>query len=98
MLKVIRYIAGIIYEVSSYEKGKGKNIIRSKTLWVNVLAILSILSSKYIGIELTTEDQTIILAAVNIFLRLITKEETGLIERPSEPIKGVGTDVHSDGY
>lgn len=83
MLKIVRHIAAIIYEISSYEKGKGKHILRSKTLWVNILAILSMLASKYAGVEITADDQVGILATINILLRLITKEEAGLIERPA---------------
>ena len=42
----------------------------SKTLWANLLALVTVF-----GLEITAEETTTILAVVNILLRLITKEE-----------------------
>ena len=47
-----------------------KKWYKSKMLWVNLIALLSVF-----GFEITTEEATAILAVVNIALRLITKEE-----------------------
>ena len=42
----------------------------SKTLWANLIALVSVF-----GLEVTPEETTAILAVVNIILRIITKEE-----------------------
>jgi len=47
----------------------------SKTLWVNVLAIAGLIIESYTGHILSPEMQAMVLGAVNILLRLITKEE-----------------------
>ena len=47
----------------------------SKTLWVNVLAIAGLIIESYTGHILSPEMQGMILGAVNIILRLVTKEE-----------------------
>ena len=62
-------------------KGKlGKSWIRSKTLWVNVLAVAGVAITNYLGTEVP-EDVTIsALAVINFILRLITTEPTGFIE------------------
>jgi uncharacterized membrane protein len=52
----------------------GKSILTSKTLWTNVLAIAALVAQNALGIELTAETQVSILAAVNVALRLVTKE------------------------
>jgi len=55
-----------------------KPIYRSKTLWVNVVAIIGIILNSLYGIEIDAELQatlaTAILAVVNIILRLITSK------------------------
>lgn len=88
-MNIIRRILAIIYEISTYEKGNGKNIIRSKVLWVNIIALLSIVAGKYAGYEMTSEEQMSFIAVINIILRLITKEEAGLIERKTEHNKTI---------
>jgi len=52
-----------------------KKFYKSKTLWVNILAIAGLIIESYTGHVLTPETQAMILGAVNILLRLITKEE-----------------------
>ena len=81
MWQVVRKAIAILYEVSSYEKGQGKSVWRSKTLWVNSIALITLLGSKYMGFEISAEDQLAILGVVNIALRLISKDEVGFIER-----------------
>ena len=44
----------------------------SKTVWVNVLAILAAI---FTDIELTPETQIAILGVINLILRLVTKEK-----------------------
>ena len=45
----------------------------SKTLWANVLAVAVVF-----GLELSGEEITVVLAFVNIILRLVTKENLTL--------------------
>ena len=52
-----------------------KSIWISKTLWVNVLAIVGLFLSAYLGFELTPEITVSVLGGINILLRYITKEE-----------------------
>jgi len=52
-----------------------KKFYTSKTLWVNVLAIAALIVESYTGHGLTPETQVVILGAVNILLRLITRTE-----------------------
>lgn len=48
----------------------------SKTLWVNLLAIAGVLAQEYYGQEIiSTELQVLLLPAINVLLRSITKDE-----------------------
>jgi hypothetical protein len=48
----------------------------SKTIWVNlILLVASIINSYDADININAADQVIILSAVNIILRFITKEQ-----------------------
>ena len=53
----------------------------SKTIWVNLLALVAIILNSLYGIELEAEAQaaiaTGVLAVLNIVLRAITKEPVG---------------------
>lgn len=48
---------------------------KSKTLWVNIIAIASIIVRAEYGYVLAPEAEIAILGAVNLVLRMITKEE-----------------------
>ena len=58
----------------------GKNPLFSKTLWVNVVALIVWASSKYLNVELSAEDSLAILAVINMILRMITKKPVGFYE------------------
>lgn len=47
-----------------------KKWYKSRMLWTNLIALLTVF-----GLEITAEEGVALLAAVNIILRLITKEE-----------------------
>ena len=47
----------------------------SKTLWVNVVAVVGGFVCKKIGVDFTPEISLGILGGINILLRLITKKE-----------------------
>lgn len=47
----------------------------SKTLWINVIAIAGIILRAEYGYTITPEGEIIILGAINLLLRLITKEK-----------------------
>lgn len=50
-----------------------KSWYSSKTLWLNVIAIAGILLQSYTGYVIDAEKQVVILGAVNLVLRMITK-------------------------
>ena len=52
-----------------------KNPFTSKTLWVNILAIVALFAQNKFGFVLSPEIQVTILALINMGLRLITKTE-----------------------
>jgi len=53
----------------------GKPFYKSKTVWANIVASIAIgIQFKY-GFIITPEVQTLVLAAINMWLRTITKEE-----------------------
>jgi len=52
-----------------------KKFWQSKTFYVNLLAILALVAQDQFGFALSAETQVSALAAVNVALRLITKEE-----------------------
>jgi len=47
---------------------------KSKTLWVNVIAIAAIILGDVAGVEIGIEGEAAILAVINIILRVVTKE------------------------
>jgi len=46
----------------------------SKTLWVNIIAAIAVFISAQFGYTVTAEETAVILAAINLVLRTITKE------------------------
>ncbi|WP_051321686.1 hypothetical protein [Chrysiogenes arsenatis] len=52
----------------------GKRFWLSKTFWINLLAIIALVVQSYTGFVISLEAQTSILAALNVALRLMTKE------------------------
>jgi len=65
------------------EQASGKSPLRSKTIWTMVIATAAVLSSKYVGIELSAEEQTMIVAGIGIVMRLVTKSPVGFYESGS---------------
>jgi len=54
----------------------GKKWYASKTLWVNVLAVVAIVAQGITGKQiLSLEMQGVILGGINMVLRLVTKSE-----------------------
>jgi hypothetical protein len=52
-----------------------KQYTKSKTLWINVIAIIAIVSAGEFGIVLDGTTQAAMLAMINIILRKMTTEE-----------------------
>ena len=52
-----------------------KDWYKSRTLWVNVIAIANIILRAEFGLTLTPEAEVAILVGINCVLRYITKEE-----------------------
>lgn len=50
----------------------------SKTIWVNVIAAISLFVSNQFGYTLSTETQAGMIAGLNIILRIITKSSLGV--------------------
>ena len=46
----------------------------SKTLWLNLLAIAALVAQREFGYLLDAEAQAVILAGINLLLRIITKK------------------------
>ena len=46
----------------------------SKTLWVNLLAIVALVAQAELGYVLDAEAQAALLAVINLILRIITKK------------------------
>ena len=46
----------------------------SKTLWANLLAIVALIAQTEFGYLLDAEAQAVILAGINLILRIITKK------------------------
>ncbi len=51
-----------------------KKIWLSKTFWVNALTIGAMVAREQAGIEISAEAQVSLLAAINIVLRLVTRQ------------------------
>jgi cytochrome b subunit of formate dehydrogenase len=47
----------------------------SKTIWVNLIAIASIVLASHTGLYIPPEITTLLLSTINILLRMITKQE-----------------------
>ena len=52
-----------------------KEFIKSKTFWVNIIALGALLTQSFAGFIISVEQQGAILILINLILRLITKEE-----------------------
>ena len=79
MISLIKQAFSLLFAYKS-ECANGKNPFRSKTMWANFLGIVAGILSKYAGIELSAGDILILLAVVNMGLRMITKEPVGFYE------------------
>jgi len=52
----------------------------SKTLWINVIAVMALLFQLKLGFLISPEEQIAILAVINLIVRAITKEELSFTE------------------
>ena len=52
-----------------------KQTLTSKTLWINVIALIAIISASQFGFVIDGTTQAALLVVINMLLRLITKEE-----------------------
>ena len=52
-----------------------KHVLHSKTIWINVIALVAIVTQKHLGFELSPDLQMELLTVVNIILRLVTHEK-----------------------
>lgn len=56
----------------------GKPLYLSRTFWLNLIAIAAMALQSMNGFVISPEEQMAILAVINIFIRLLTKEEIEL--------------------
>ena len=61
-------------ENQSSSENSSKSILLSKTIWVNVIAVIALFLQNQYGFVLDESLQVEILGIINIILRLITKE------------------------
>jgi len=52
-----------------------KSWYKSKTFWVNLIALIAIPIQAYSGYTISAGTETSVLAVINLILRTITKEE-----------------------
>ena len=62
----------------------GKNILLSKTFWLNVLGAAVVVA----GVVPTTKAGMIVLAAANIGVRLVTNQPVNIFPQESPPAAG----------
>lgn len=80
MLKLVNKALKALFSMRDAKGNLGKSWIRSKTLWVNIVAIVAVITAEYLGTEMP-EDVTVgALAVINFVLRLITTEPVGFID------------------
>ena len=76
ILKIIIQIARFISGYGEARETWGKVWYKSRTLWVNFLALIGLIVQwKFTGFAFGLEEQTTLLAAINVLLRLQTKNE-----------------------
>lgn len=68
---------------------EGKKWYASKTVWVNLIAIVALFAQTQFGFVLDADEQIGILAVINIVLRLFTKEQVDL-KKPVAPVFMLG--------
>ena len=74
MFKWIKRFMGLASAYKEAEGKYGKKWYRSKTLWVNLIALISLFLNEKVGVPISESEQVAILSVVNIVLRLITRE------------------------
>jgi hypothetical protein len=79
MWSIITKVFNIIFAWKQ-EENVGKNPFYSKTIWTLIISWLALVLSKYVGIELSAEEQLTILTFIGIILRFITKKPIGFWE------------------
>ena len=50
---------------------------KSKTIWVNLVAFIGLITQSQMGFVIDAETQVGIIAVINLILRAITKEQLG---------------------
>ena len=53
---------------------KNKPLLKSKTFWVNIIALLVLVAQGQFGVVITAETQVVLLGLINLLLRAYTKE------------------------
>ena len=74
MWKYIKQFFTLISAYNNAEKQYGKKWYKSKTIWVNLIALISLFLADKLNFQINAEEQLAILTVINIILRFITKE------------------------
>jgi len=80
MIELITRIWKALTSMRDARGNLGKSWFRSKTLWVNIVAVIGVVTASYLGVTMDADSSVGILATVNFILRLITTEPVGFIE------------------
>jgi len=59
-----------------------QKVVRSKTLWINLIALIALMAQLEFGFVIGPEEQASAIVMVNLLLRVVTKE--GLFEDEDE--------------
>lgn len=74
MFQLIIKTLGLVKDFSDAKEWFGKRWFLSKALWVNALAVLALWLQSQMGFVLSSDDQLVILAFVNIVLRFFSEQ------------------------
>lgn len=80
MFKLIKRSFTALVSARDAQGNLGKSWLRSKTFWVNALAVVTLILARYFNYELSAEETGSILAVINMLLRLVTTEPVGFID------------------
>ena len=82
MIEILRKFFNIVFAYKT-EVVEGKNPLKCKTFYVNLIALIGVILAKYLDFNLSSEETAAILVVINGFLRLISKGSVGFYRDPS---------------
>ena len=58
----------------------GKNLLKTKTFWVNVFAVITLIVARYMNVNISAEETGGAMVVINLILRMITNQPAGFID------------------